>query len=952
MRNIPAIVRTRRQRRQKLERRPAGRIALACSTLLSLLLVGLFVGLASAYLELTRGLPSVEALPVLLEPPGGVLLEPTRLYDRGGEHILLSLENPAAAGKKYLPIGASDTPCLPTALISATIATADPGFWNHAGYTLDGWQNGTHPTLAQRLVAELLLWDEPAGLRRNLRERLLAAQITRRFGRRKVLEWYLNSAHYGRLVYGADAAARVYLNKSASQLNLAEAALLAAVAEAPAFNPHDAPQQALERQQQVIRAMLLQGLVTAEQAQEASQATIVLALPVEASNPAPAFTELVLAQVAESVPLSRLERGGFRVITSLDYELQLQTSCTVAAYLAAQSGVSVELTTFDGRPCQAARWLPATPSGPKPTSPGLSAAVLILDPHSGQILAMSGDPLADHPAGTLLTPFVYLTAFSRGFSPATLIWDVPPATTGEAALPTTTANPDGQYHGPMRLRTALGNDYLAPTAQILAQIGADNVVRTLQQFGLTPVAATSADGQSLAFLQESPLTLTAVVQAYSIFANQGILSGRAGGGEGEVNELQPAAALQLTDANGKVLADWNKAASKAVLSPQLAYLMTHVLSDEATRWQSLGHPNPLEIGRPAGAKLGATPGNQDAWAVGFTPQMVVGVWLGYPRGTKDAALQPLGAAALWHAVIQYASRELTAQGWPMPPGVTALEVCDPSGMLPTAYCPRLVSEVFLAGSEPTQADTLYQVFQINRQTGRLATVFTPPELVEERVYLVAPPLAAVWAQQAGLPTPPDSYDTLYLAPSASPQAHIRSPQLFANVNGLVEIIGSAEGDDFAFYRLQVGQGLNPQHWIQIGQDTTRHVHEDLLGVWDTSGLSGLYAVQLLVVRKDQRVETFTTPLTVDNRPPEIHLLQPLEGQAYTAGASAIFQAETRDDVAVASVEFYVDDERVVSISQPPFTIAWKAQKGVHRLRVRALDLAGNMSEAALTFVVQ
>ncbi len=204
----------------------------ACLSALAAVLVGV------VYSSITEDLPSLAALPDLLDPPDGILRQPTRLYDRTGEHVLLTLENPGADGSQYLTLDSGEPNFLPASLISATIATQDPYFWKHAGYSLDGIRQNAHPTLAQQLVSNLLLWDETPGLRRALRERLLAAQITSHFGRQQILTWYLNSVNYGRLAFGADAAARVYFGKPASRAHLAE------VGHAGSHRPGACPQPA------------------------------------------------------------------------------------------------------------------------------------------------------------------------------------------------------------------------------------------------------------------------------------------------------------------------------------------------------------------------------------------------------------------------------------------------------------------------------------------------------------------------------------------------------------------------------------------------------------------------------------------------------------------------------------------------------------------------------------
>ena len=211
--------------------------------------------------------------------------------------------------------------------------------------------------------------------------------------------------------------------------------------------------------------------------------------------------------------------------------------------------------------------------------------------------------------------------------------------------------------------------------------------------------------------------------------------------------------------------------------------------------------------------------------------------------------------------MQTASASLAPDGWSAPPGITEMDVCDPSGLLPTNDCPTVVREIFLNGFETAQADDLFRGYQINRETGLLATVFTPPELVERRVFMVVPGEAREWAASAGLPVPPEAYDAIQVH-APNPNVNITAPALFADVNGKIQILGTADGQGFQYYRIQVGQGLNPREWIQIGGDVTAPVTNDLLAEWDTSGLSGLYAIQLIVVYEDQRVEIAITQVTV------------------------------------------------------------------------------------------
>jgi len=833
------ILRARRERRLSKQRAGEARARntfLGAGMFLSLLIATLIIVSAFAYVSLTRDLPSIETLPALLNPPDGLLLQPTRIYDRTGKNILYTFA-PNDAPRGYIPLRDTDPQHLPKTLADAIIAASDPGFFNHAGYTLDSIANyEVHPTLAQRLVYDLLLYNEPPSLRRALRERILAAQITSHFGRTQILEWYLNSAHFGHYAFGAESAAQLYFGKSATQLSTAESAILAAVSDSPSLNPYDAPQVALERGHQVIQRQQTLGFLSDEATANAlGESPLFQTPPPTQPEPAAAFINLLLTQLDSQFPRERIQRGGITIISTLDYDVQKQSSCVTAFYAARLAGLPDPLIQ-----CESLRYLSALP--PSLTIPDSSASAVITDPRTGQILAVVGEtfqaqetPLVGaHSPGSVLDAFVYLTGFTRGLSPASLIWDIPGRTDVQ--------NFDGTYHGPMRLRVALANDYPAPAAQVLAQMGLENIAKITSSFGVT---------------RGAELTLMNAASAYGVFAQQGVYFGQS------LNDaFQSSTMIRVEGNDGNVWLDWTTPQAKPVVTPALAYLINHSLSDETAREDNT---NIFNIGRPAAIKLGQTNDGLDTWTIGYSPLRVVAVWVGAHAIPLSSPLQvgPRGVAPiLWNALMQIASADLPREGWQLPAGVSVINVCDPSGMLPTAECPTIVNEVFLSGNEPVQADNMYRKYAINRETGLLATVFTLPQLIEERVYLVVPPEARSWAENAGLAIPPSTYDVIQ-APQINPDVNITLPVLFAEVNGLVKIEGTAAGKDFVSYRILIGQGLNPQEWIQIGAGITP-VLNDMLAEWDTSGLSGLYAVQLQVIRSDQKIDSAIIQVTVGN----------------------------------------------------------------------------------------
>lgn len=962
MPSIPQILKARHRRRKKNDRTFMRRSGLGCAIVISISFTFCLIISTVVYAYMSRGLPSTATIPLLLEPPDGLLLQPTRFFDRSGQHIILELDNPAIEERTYLSfsdLSSQTDESTPIDLIAATISYIDPTFWNHPGITTIALKSNGNRTIAQRLVSALLLWDEPSSLQRTVREHLLAVQITHQYGREKVLEWYINSAYYGNRVYGAASAADVYFGKSIDKLSLKEAAILAAVADTPSINPFDTPEDARQRGKTVIDALLDQGLITSREATKAHDARPIFQeqIPAPETISAP-FMNLVWEQLSPIIPIQRLEQGGFEITTTLDFDLQEQATCAANIHLAQIKG-----TDSDFENCDASRLIPTLALTEAGTNDDLQVNIIILDPRSGQILTMVGettpglDPahFPGHAPGSLLSPYVYLTAFTRGFNPASLLWDIP-SSFAENFNPTT--NLDDKFHGPIRLRQALANDYLIPTLATMNQIGGENVWRTIEQFGISIPASSSIslnpecpDCQYL--LDGGQVTLLEMTQAYGILANQGDFIGEINADQDNY-QLDSITIQRISDIHGGVWLDRQSQEIQSVISSQLAYLINHILSDESARWESFGHPNPLEIGRPAATKIGRTSSGNDSWTVGYTPQMVVGVWLGREK-TDDLARGELDSkvsSALWHAIIQYALRELPSEAWLAPPGISTMTVCDPSGMLPSKDCPVVVSEVFLSGHEPTQVDTLYRTYEINRETGRLATVFTPPELIDQQTYLFVPPEASQWAEQIGLESPPETYDVIY-TPNPSPEAQITYPKLFTNIKGEITLQGHAFGDDFISYRLQIGQGLNPQNWLTISEDIQEPVIDGDLSTWDTSGLDGLYAVQLLVLRSNQNVDTHTIQVTIDNRPPDVNISYPEDGQTFVhqAGIPITFQIQASDNLGIEHIEYYIDESRIEIQSQPPFAFPWLPRTGKHTLTIKAFDLAGNETSESVTFSV-
>ncbi|MBT7818920.1 MAG: hypothetical protein HN672_06170, partial [Chloroflexi bacterium] len=546
------------------------------------------------YSQISVNLPPIESLPILLDGPNGQIYSPTRIYDRSGQNLLQIIENPNTIHSNYINLDRT-----PPIIVDAILAVIDPGFWNHSGFYFS--LDLSSPTIAQILAGDLLLWGETSGTTKSLRQSFLAAQITEQYGKEKILEWYLNSADFGQLAFGIDEAAFVYFGKSALDLTLAESAMLAAVAEAPALNPIDAPEVAIERQGKVLQGLLTQGIIDITQATEANEVAIQIQNKATGEESiAPDYFDILLDQLFLTFGKDRVYRGGLEVISTLDFRLQNEVHCSIETQLGRLSGI-LNLDQISDN-CESARLLPRLGRDQISEGSNLDASVVVLDSITGQILALVGDALDPKPPGTILTPFIYMTAFTRGMSPASLLWDIPnniPPVIEDNNLS------EIDFKGPARLRTALANDYIAPAMQTLTQIGPANAWRTAQQSGLKNLILPSNEDSYRMILDQGAINILELTHAFSMISNQGTLAGQILENNSS-NSPSANAILQVMDVDGRILLNQIIPESQGIVTNQVAYLITDILSDDLARQQSLGHPNPLETGRPSASKIGQT----------------------------------------------------------------------------------------------------------------------------------------------------------------------------------------------------------------------------------------------------------------------------------------------------------------------------------------------------------
>jgi membrane peptidoglycan carboxypeptidase len=1004
----------RRLRRQRRSGR-GGRVALrGCGLLLfgfAVLTFFLFVGGVSGalavYDALAGDLPDFTEIERLGEDPDASF-ETSKIYAWGPEDangnrelvLIYEVIDPLGGDRQWLKLDA-----MPGYVADATVAIEDKSFWTNRGYDLEGiarafyeyvWLGGAiqgGSSITQQLVKNHLIaeerrvvgaevgWDD---YRRKAEEVLLAQRLSQTYSKEQILEWYLNSNFYGNLAYGIEAAARVYFQKPAAQLTLPEAAMLAAIPQSPALNPIDNPEEAKTRQERVLDAMFQQGMITREELVTAKYTPISPAPGVEERYDiiAPHFALYVRKQLEERFGPEAVLRGGLRVYTTLDLEMQRQAECVARAHVARLSGALGDVLPADEQAsCRALVHLPALPAAAQGVDHQVNnAAVVTIDPRTGELKVMVGsldyweesidgsfnvavDGLRQ--PGSAFKPFTYLTALSQGYTAATMVLDVETdfgtPYNGVAYVP---QNYDGQFHGPMRIRQALGSSYNVPAVEVMSWVGVNNVIRTAHSLGITSLEGSPASQYGLSLtLGGGEVRLIDMVYAFGVLDNMGTMIGEAVPADEQrlgYRGLDPVAILRVENRNGEVLYAYNQPEQRDIVTPQLSFIMNDMLSDRQARCAGFGCPNALELpdNRPAAVKTGTTNDFRDAWTVGYTPQLVTGVWAGNtdnsPMGEVPGSR---GAAPIWRAFMAWALEDEVAVGWSQPAGIVQRTVCETSGLLPTPLCPT-ASEYFVEGTEPGVTDTIFQEVRVNRETGRLATVYTPPELVENRVYRIYPEAAADWVREQEIPQPPTEFDTIPGQSAGSQDAAIREPAPFAFVRAEIEVLGSAGGDGFAGYRLAYFPGLSPTAIQPISEGETTPRVDEVLGTWDVSGLNGLYTLLLTVQREDGSFNEVSVPLTIDNTAPDVQIRYPIANQSiFTDEEWVIIQAYAEDDVSLASVEFYADNaENPFAVSTvPPFTEKWRIRgAGCHTFRVAAVDAAGNrtLSEAVPVCLVE
>lgn len=630
----------------------------------------------------------------------------TIIYDRNNEPIYDIFRD-----QNRIPVTFAE---IPQMLKDATVSVEDKEFYKHQGYSSIGMlravvqiflyrnlQGGS--TLTQQLVKNVLLTQERT-LPRKIKEFILSVQIERKYSKDEILQMYLNETPYGSTTYGIETAAQHYFSKKAKDLSPIECIVLAGFPQSPTrYSPFTGDENAYKwRAQQVIRRLREDGKISKEEDEQFNKELEALKFQDgEEKFKAAHFVNYVKELLVDQFGQKLVEEGGLRITTTLDLALQEKAETIVSEEVEKLEKLKVS-----------------------------NGAAVVLDSTSGEILAMIGS--RDYEAtdsagakfnvvtqglrqpGSALKPITYAAAFKEGYTPASIIMDVETEFPGGDGLePYKPKNYDLKWRGPVQLRYALANSINMTAVKTVALVGVTDMLSLSYDLGLSTLEPTKENAARFGLsvtLGGGEVKLLDLTQAYGVFGTGGI-------------KQEPVAILKVVDQKGKTLFEYKKLNGKRVLSPEISYLITNILSDNNARKEVFGENSQIYIpNRSVYVKTGTTDDKRDNWAIGGTTSRVVGVWVG---NNDNSAMHPslasgvTGAAPIWRRIMNEIIKDTKNEDFVRPTNIVEMDIDAFGGGLPRPEFPTR-KEVFIRGTEPTSVAQVYKKLKISKSSGKLA----------------------------------------------------------------------------------------------------------------------------------------------------------------------------------------------------------------------------------------
>ncbi len=719
------------RKRKKKKLNPV-RLIFLLICLLVLIAVGAGAGLVFASV---RDIPALS--PAALESSAS-----TMIYDQD-ENLVAKI-----GIKNSVPV---DLKNVPEHVKEAFLAIEDPGFFEHHGFSLRGiaraaWNDFTSgsireggSTITQQLVKISFLTPEKT-FQRKIQELILSVQLERHYAKEEILEMYLNNIYFGEGAYGIQAASQIYFGQDVDALEIDKAALLAGLPQAPsAYSPFRAPQEAVTRRNLVLNRMAECGFISKQQAEAAQSKELQLSTETPGGDqyPYPYFMDLVTEKLIAQYGEAEVFKGGLKVYTSLDQKIQRNAE----AAMAKNSNFPASGEDADGQ---------LQPQG----------AVVVLDPRTGQIKALVGGrehtqkrqwnravQTTRQPGSSFKPIAAYGPAMDyKGLGPASVVDDIPVSYGSYKPH-----NYDGKYRGLITLRTALTNSVNIVAVRLLMDtVGINNAIRFASVLGIDLEPSAHGASMALGGLHHgvSPLQMAA---AYGAFANQGIYT-------------EPLAILRVEKPGGIIL-DQPAPLQRQAMKATTAYLITDMLKSAVERGTGTG----AQIGRPAAGKTGTTDDGKDIWFVGYTPELVAAVWIGYDQ--PKAMPQAFGGtypAKIWREIMSNALSNKPVKGFSRPSGLVQETVDNKSGLLPGPTTPEncLVTDWFATGTVPQKKDNVHVLVEVCAASGLLPNQYCTDRIVKTMIKL--PYTVPAFVEDYGLRVPTEICDLHEEADPGSP----------------------------------------------------------------------------------------------------------------------------------------------------------------------------------------